>query len=89
VRRLPEIAKQQVKLEDYKGSIFVFRNRSRTSLRELRIGGELSSLLNYYRDDRSVFFIDPEWTDGETAVKVLSVEDYKVLRDRMLEHKKS
>jgi hypothetical protein len=86
--RLLEIARQQVKLGDYKGSIFVFRNRSRTALRELRIGGELAPLLKYYCEDRSVFFIDPEWTEDETAVKILSGEEYKVLLDRMAVPKK-
>jgi hypothetical protein len=80
-RVLLENAQQHVKLDNYDGCVFVFRNEDRTMMAELCVE-KLSTLMNFYHNVRSIF-VDPEWTSDETAVKILTIKEYKVLLDRM------
>lgn len=82
-----EIVLQHIRLDSYIGNIFAFRSRDRKELQELRMGRWSPAIIS--TSNKYSQFIDPEWTDDEPSVKVLPIEDFKVLLDRMMVPKES
>jgi hypothetical protein len=90
-RRLCAIIKEQIQLEQYNDAVFVFRNKRKDQLLEVRMLSKDTTVLIWYRDycQNAYRFVDPIWSSKEASIKLLVMEDYTAMLTRMLSSKKA